>query len=185
MTRFLTLAQAWNASLQAGDVIYNLNSMDDYNNVEVLAAERFKAELRETTFFADPLESVIRPPKFIGELRSGIAIVSPTQLERINIHRARLGNPLLAEEDVLTFIVQCDLYSAAHGVVGQVTREVTYFYRSQGTESHIEIHGKIGRKLWAASKNEIGEQLTQESIERAAHVRAYALRHLYGGGAPQ
>ncbi len=80
----------------------------------------------------------------------------------------------------LTSPVHADLYSSVGGAQDQVAQLVTYFKRSPGFVTganrsyNIDTFGKIGRKLWPISKNEIDEQLTKEACERAQRAMAYA-----------
>lgn len=90
--RLLTLDEAWSVKLRVGDVIQGLTTTGDYDTVEVLAAEHFRAELRDTNFFAHSLGVALRPSKFQGELRNGVAVVVPTDLATLNRSRSSQGN---------------------------------------------------------------------------------------------
>jgi hypothetical protein len=98
----------------------------------------------EGVFHTKPLGNQLRPKKFLGELRDGMAWVRQT------------------EAGVIELMAMADLYSTGRGVVGSVARGARYTNSSTYSSAHV------GRVLGSLSGAKEGQEIAEILQAQAA-----------------
>ena len=185
----LNLEQIGRIEIEPGgdcDIVVGLNSTRDFNELErgIAAKVAPLADiLRNNPLMAKPLGTQLRPKGTNVELRNGTAQILPftDELEAALMARQRLRyHPI----NTTRILVIADTYSSGKGIVGQIAREVYYYWQESDMDGGGVAKRVLGDPKSLIEAEPVIEALRLESIERARRVSAYALQHALRGGLP-
>jgi hypothetical protein len=144
-----------------------------------MADSYYKGHPEKAVIDKNRLQNELRPDRFNGNLRNGMAIVMPFDTSILDGYTPSKYPPATP----LAFLIAADMHITGRGVVGTFMRTVSYYGRSTDGPMHVTgIRRVLGPKHSLKEAAAAHDAAIAESTDSAIKVAGFALRHAYKAG---